>query len=118
VGRDQLLDLRVELGAQLLDLGLLGALFGSGRSGSALRRAGSAARSAGRIGKERADVAHAEQNLAAEQAEVEQLRTELDAEVGKLVAAHDPNSLRIETVAIRPRKADIAVEDLALVWSA
>ncbi len=97
---------------------LLGALFGSGRSGSALRRAGSAARSAGRIGKERADVAHAEQNLAAEHAEVEQLRTELDAEVEKLVAAHDPNSLRVETVAIRPRKADIAVEDLALVWSA
>jgi hypothetical protein len=97
---------------------LLGALFGSGRSGSALRRAGSAARSAGRIGKERADVDHAEQNLAAEQAEVEQLRAQLDAEVEKLVAAHDPNSLRIETVAIRPRKTDIAVEDLALVWSA
>jgi hypothetical protein len=97
---------------------LLGALFGGGRSGSALRRAGSAVRNAGRIGKERADVEHAEQNLAVEQAEVEQLRAELDAEVEKLVAAHDPNNLRVETVTIRPRKTDVEVEDLALVWSA
>jgi hypothetical protein len=94
---------------------LLGALFG-GRRSSAIRKASSAARSVGRAGKERADVAHAEADVAALEERVAALNAELEAEVDRLEAEFDPNTIRIETVPVRPKKSDISVEGLALVW--
>jgi hypothetical protein len=94
---------------------LLGALFG-GRRSSAIRKASSAARSVGRAGKERADVAHAEADVAAIEERIAALNAELEAEVDRLEAEFDPNTIRIEAVPVRPKKSDISVEGLALVW--
>jgi hypothetical protein len=94
---------------------LLGALFG-GRRSSAIRKASSAARSVGRAGKERADVAHAEADVEALEERIAALNAELEAEVERLEAEFDPNSIRIEAVPVRPKKSDISVEGLALVW--
>jgi hypothetical protein len=94
---------------------LLGALFG-GRRSSAMRKASTAARSVGRIGKERADVAHAEADNAAIRAQITELNADLEAEIARLESEFDPNTIRIETVAVRPKKTDITVEDMALVW--
>lgn len=96
---------------------LLGALFG-GRRSSALRKASTAARRVGRVTKERADVAHAEADAQAIRDRVEALNAELETEIAAIESAHDPHALRVETVPLRPRKADIAVEDLSLVWQA
>jgi hypothetical protein len=96
--------------------GLLGALFGGGRRASSLGKAASAARSVGRIGKERTDVAHAEADLTALRGQYEALEAELEAEVAALEAGYDPATVAIEAVAIKPRKADLAVSDVALVW--
>jgi hypothetical protein len=95
---------------------LLGALFGGGRRGSSISKASSAARSVGRIGKERADVEHAEADARALREQIEAINAELEAEVARLEAEFDPAAARIEVTAVRPRKADIAVEDVALVW--
>jgi molecular chaperone GrpE (heat shock protein) len=95
---------------------LLGALFGGGRRGSSISKATSAARSVGRIGKERADVEHAEADARAVREQIEAINAELEAEVARLEAEFDPAAARIEVTAVRPRKADIAVEDVALVW--
>ena len=46
------------------------------------------------------------------------LNAELEAEVARLESEFDPQAIRIESVPVKPRKADIAVEDLALVWRA
>jgi Skp family chaperone for outer membrane proteins len=94
---------------------LLGALFG-GRRSSALRKASTAARSVGRASKERADVAHAEADAEAVRAQIAALNADLEAEIARLEAEFDPDTIRIETVAVRPRKADITAEDMALVW--
>jgi len=94
---------------------LLGALFG-GRRGSSISKATSAARSVGRIGKERADVEHAEADARAVREQIEAINAELEAEVARLEAEFDPAAATIEVTAVRPRKADIAVEDVALVW--
>ncbi len=94
---------------------LLGALFG-GRRSSALSKASSAARSVGRVGKERTDVANAEADVQAVEQRIAALNAELEAEIGRLEAEFDPQTIRIETVPVRPKKADIAVEGLALVW--
>jgi copper chaperone CopZ len=95
---------------------LLGALFGGGRRGSAISKASSAARGVSRVGKERADVAHAEADAAAVREQIEALEAELEAEVARLESQLDPATVAIETVAVKPRKADLAVEDMALVW--
>jgi len=94
---------------------LLGALFG-GRRGSAMRKASAAARSIGRAGKERADVEHAEADERALRQQIESLEAELAAEVAGLESELDPGSVRIERVPVRPRKGDLAVDELALAW--
>ena len=96
---------------------LLGALFG-GRRGSASAKIASAARGIGRTSRQRADVEQAEAERDTLQRQIEALETELEAEVAALAARYEPNALRIETVEVRPRKSDIAVGDLALVWQA
>jgi hypothetical protein len=94
---------------------LLGALFG-GRRSSAMRQASSAARSFGRASKERADVASAEADAAALREQQAALNAELEAEISRLESEFDPATIRIETAAVKPKKSDIAVEDLALAW--
>jgi hypothetical protein len=95
---------------------LLGALFGGGRRGSAISKASSAARRVSSAGKERADVAHAEADVEAIRNQREALNAELEAEVARLESEFDPATIAIETTRVKPRKADIAVEDMALVW--
>jgi len=94
---------------------LLGALFGDRRS-NALRQASSAARGIGRVTKERSDVANAEADAAALRGQQESLNAELEAEIEDLERSLDPATIRIETAPVKPKKSDIAVEDLALVW--
>jgi hypothetical protein len=94
---------------------LLGALFG-GRRSSALRQASSAARGVGRVTKERADVANAQAEADALREQQAALNAELESEVDRLATELDPATIRIEKAAARPRKPDIAIEDLALVW--
>jgi hypothetical protein len=94
---------------------LLGALFG-GRRSSVYGKVSSAARGIGRTSRQRSDVTAAEADAEAIHAQVEGLNKELESEVARLEGEFDPNTVRIETVPVRPRKADIKVEDLALVW--
>ena len=95
---------------------LLGALFGGGRRGSAISKASSAARSVSGASKERADVARAEADVAAVRNQLEALNAELEAEVARIESEFDPATIAVETASVKPRKADIAVEDIALVW--
>ncbi|HEX9207423.1 MAG TPA: hypothetical protein VF851_04245 [Steroidobacteraceae bacterium] len=95
---------------------LLGALFGGGRRASSLNKAAAAARSVGRIGKERTDVAQAEADVEALREQYAALEAELSAEVAAQESAFDAATVAIESVAIKPRKSDIAVADVALVW--
>ena len=95
---------------------LLGALFGGGRRGSALGKAATAARDMGRIGKERGDVTHAEADVAALATQYAELEQALEREIEGLGATFDPATVAVETHVVRPRKSDVAVSGLALVW--
>jgi len=61
-------------------------------------------------------VAHAEADVEAIGNQREALEAELQAEVARLESEFDPATIAIETASVKPRKADIAVEDMALVW--
>jgi hypothetical protein len=95
---------------------LLGALFGGGRRSSTVSSAARAARSVGRIGKERGDVANAEAELESVSEQYAALEAELQEQADALEGQFDPATVPVETVGVRPRKTDIAVSDVALVW--
>lgn len=97
---------------------VLGALFGRKKlSMSTLGRATTAARGVGRSMKESEDIGRAEESVAALQKQLEDLQAELQAETSSLSASMDPQSEALESVELKPKKANVSVKLLALVWS-
>jgi hypothetical protein len=96
---------------------VLGALFGrKALSTATLGRASTAARGVSRTLKEREDVGGANESLESVRARRAQVEAELQAEIQQLTAANDPEQLAIETTSVRPRKSDVTVEGVSLVW--
>lgn len=97
------------------------ALFGmlAGRRGraSVLGRAGSAARRAGRVMQENGDVLRASDTVASLHEQLRELGDQLDAEVAALAERFDPSAEALETIAVRPKKADVNVQLIALAWA-
>jgi hypothetical protein len=91
---------------------LLGAIFGRGSLG----RATTTARGAGRVAREREDVARARQALEELRQEQRDLEIEIEEELRVYQAEQDAQLHEIEELIIRPRKSDIEVSDLKLVW--
>ena len=102
----------VSLGASLL-----GAVFGRMvLSAGNIGRAASAARAADRVDREAADVASAVDNLRELQERGAALEAECVAELEALAGQYDPAAISLETIAVAPRKSDIAVGLLAIAW--
>ncbi|MBL8267136.1 ATP-binding protein [Steroidobacter sp.] len=96
---------------------ILGALLGrKALSVSNAQRVGSAARSAGRLGKESGDVGRAEENREVIEQRLTDMQSELEAEVARLRNDLDPANVTIEQTSVKPRKTDIDVKTVALVW--
>ncbi len=66
--------------------------------------------------KEQGDVGRAAENVEALQQQYNDLDAELKAETDALAAKIDPLAETLETVSIRPKKTDISVQLLALIW--
>jgi hypothetical protein len=96
---------------------LLGAFSGRKISQSTISRASSAMRSASRSMEENKDVARAGDTIES----IKKLRTELqvefNADVTNLDAKFDPLAESLETISIKPRKTDILVQLITLVWA-
>ncbi len=93
-------------------MAVLGALFGSrstAKIGTTLSRGS-------RILKERGDVDRAQQRVDDAQKKIDDLGYELEEKVDDLATEYDIDECEIETFAIKPRRSDIGVEDIALVW--
>ena len=96
---------------------LLGALFGRKLASSAnAGRAATVVRAAGRVGRERQDVSQAEENLQTLQHQLEELEAQFEAETEALQDSASPDRLELEELAIKPKKADIAVTRVTLAW--
>lgn len=106
--KQQEMQAAISLGATILDA--LGR-----RRGGTLGRATTTARGAGRVVREKQDVARAEQNREALQAQLAQLQAEVEAEVARL-AGGDPLSEALQPVEVAPKKADITVDRVILIW--
>ena len=97
---------------------ILGAFLGRKTISSAnIGRATTAIRSAGRVMKETQDVGHAEDNVAVLQQQLAELEAQFNAEANALAAATDPLSEKLETLSLKPTKANITVKLVALAWT-
>ena len=96
---------------------ILGALLGRKKlSVTNVGRIGTAARGAGRIGRESDDVTRAEESLEVIQQRRTDLENEFAQETSRLQGEFDAAGVTIDRVTIKPRKSDIDVKEIALVW--
>ena len=96
---------------------IAGALFGR-KLGSVtnVSRAGTAIRSAGSARKEAEDVRHAEEALSVLVERHEALNAEVEEEVQLIQDRFDPDLMELNQEEVKPRKSDIKVERVVLVW--
>lgn len=86
-------------------------IFGGGRKGlGGLGRIGSTARGASAYGKKRADVNIAENSLEVQRERRKELDLQYAEELAAIEPAQSPETIALDEVRIRPRKADITVE--------
>jgi DNA helicase HerA-like ATPase len=98
---------------------VLGALFGrKAASVGNLGRATTAMRAGARAAREREDVGRAQEGVEAKQQRLADLQAEFDAATESLASPPDAASLRLEAVAVAPRKGDLDVKRVALAWVA
>jgi hypothetical protein len=97
---------------------VLGALFGRKTiTAGTLGRATTAARGVGRAAKEAQDVRRAEETVQAARAQLADLEARIRAEADAVAATVDPSADALETLTVRPKKTDITVQLVALVWT-
>jgi hypothetical protein len=97
---------------------VLGALFGRKAISTAnLGRATTAARSASRLGRESDDVQRAEESTAQINQRIADLNKECEAAIAALATSLDPQGVKLREVSVAPRKTDIAVGSVMLLWT-
>ena len=96
---------------------ILGAFLGrKAMSATNAGRLGSAARGAGRIGRESEDVTRANESLEVIKQRHADLEREFNDESAELQRLYDPGTVAVERVTIKPRKSDIDVTLMGLLW--
>jgi len=96
---------------------ILGAVFGKGvLTGANVNRAGAVARQAQRTSKEKDDVARAESALGALHEKRAALQAEANVEFQRVQREIDVAARTVTEFRVTPRKADIAIERIALGW--
>ena len=93
---------------------ILSALFG-GRGPSA-GKIGTAINRSGRVLKERGDVSRARERVQELQEKLEELAEELEEKIDTADEKYSPENYPIESFALRPRKSDIRIESIVLLW--
>lgn len=96
---------------------ILSALMGRKlTSASNINKASSAMKSAGRAFREQQDVSQAGETVEAYKERLANLDAEFKAEAEKIQTGFDADQLQLEEVAVQPKKADISVSQVLLLW--
>ncbi len=103
----------VSLGATVL-----GAMFGRKTASiGTVGRAATTIRGAGRTARERGDIARAQEDVKSLHGRLQVLEEEFEEEVRQTEDILDIDSLDIEEITVRPRKSDMSVKTVGLVWA-
>jgi hypothetical protein len=97
---------------------VLGAFLGrKAASAGTMGRAATAARGVGRSMKESSDIGRAQENVDAVREQIGALEAQFKEDVEAAAPAVDPLTTELERLAIKPKKAGIAVRAVVLVWA-
>jgi phage host-nuclease inhibitor protein Gam len=97
---------------------ILGALFGRKTlSVGNLGRSTTAARGMGRAAREREDVGRAVESVGQLREDLAELQSRVESEITAIQQAPDAASLPLEPFVLHPKKSDIQVEKVVLVWA-
>jgi len=97
---------------------LLSSFLGRKRASmSTLGRATTAVRGVGRSMRESQDVGRAEENVAAIAQKLSDLEAEFQSETAALERSFDPQTEPLETVSLKPTKANISIKLVTLAWA-
>jgi hypothetical protein len=97
---------------------ILGAMFGRKlRSTANMTRVATSARAAGRIARERQDITDAAEGVDVLKEQLAALDAEFKAETEKVQTGFTAESLPLEEIAVQPKKSEITVSQVALVWA-
>jgi len=97
---------------------LLGALFGRKiASRTNISKATTSARSMGRASEQADDVERAKEKVSTLKQDKEALEKELNEEIKSLEEHWKPENLKLEQLEVTPRKSDIRVDEVQLVWT-
>jgi hypothetical protein len=110
--KDQKYQTAISFGATLLS-----SFMGRKRSGGVLGRATTAARGVSRTMRQSDDVERAEEDVAAVSQRLADLEAEFRAEAETLERSFDPTTEQLDSVSLKPTKANINVKLLTLVWA-
>jgi DNA-binding ferritin-like protein len=86
-------------------------------SATTLGRATTAARGVGRSMKETEDIERAQQTVKALEEQQQALEADLKAEIATIEAAGDPATETFERITIKPKRANVNLKLIALVWT-
>jgi hypothetical protein len=103
----------------LVDVGLaiFGAFFGrSATSASTLRKGASAFKKSQGVLKEKDDVKNVESLIEDVKNDIEELNEKLEIEIQKIEDKLDIQNYEIKSIFIKPRRSDILINDIALLW--
>ncbi|MGE3806312.1 MAG: ATP-binding protein [Gemmataceae bacterium] len=96
---------------------VLGAFLGRKKlSAGTVGKAATTARGVGRSAKEAKDVARAEETVKALEQQLADLEAEFQEELTALESAVDPLTEKFETVVVKPKKTDVSVSLVTLLW--
>lgn len=97
---------------------ILGALFGRKKlSRTNVSKAGTSLRSAGRAAQQQSDVGRAKEKVDALESELKELEKELAKDIEELGTQFNADDMEFEELEVRPRKSDIEVGPIMLVWT-
>ncbi len=97
---------------------LLGAFLGKKTmTATNVGRAATAVRSTQKLAKEKTDVGYATENIEALNQRLLDLDAEFKVETEKLQATLDADAVPLEEVTLQPKKVDISITQVALVWT-
>ncbi len=92
---------------------LLGALMSKrGITKDTISKTGTTLRRAGQISKDSDSAKAAEESYQSLEQQLEELKAQMEAQAPEI----DPQSITLDKTEVRPRKSDIAVEKVALLW--
>jgi len=112
-------DVSVKTSDTLLDVGmaLFGAFFGRRSSlSSSVRKGVGAIKKGSQIEKEKNDVVYVETLLEKVYSDMEALQSTLEEKLEAIENRYHKDNYMVESIFIKPRRADIVIDEMALVW--